>query len=155
VRLINVKDVNKLLFFFFSVAFSARFADSHDSSAHGISLGSHQTLVFDDALTNVGSAYSTSTGIFTSPVAGTYAFFLTQMSPNAHGQIDLSIVRNGQVLDMVFLEGGRTDSDEQGSSLVTIHCAQGDQVWVRQEAGDAVRASYWTVFTGFLLHADI
>jgi hypothetical protein len=87
------------------VSFSVRFALSHDvTDREGINLGDQQTLVFDQAVTNVGQAYSLTTGIFTAPAAGTYAFFLTQMASNAHESIYLVIVKNGAILDMIFAQ---------------------------------------------------
>ena len=135
------------------MALSARISGSRDSINDGQSLGFHKTLVFDEALTNIGSAYNTSNGIFTAPVSGSYAFFLSQMAPNGHNSLLLDITKNGVVLDEVFAEG-RSDSFDQGSSQVTTHLATGDQVWVRQATGNAVRAGYWTIFTGYLLEAD-
>jgi hypothetical protein len=76
------------------------------------------------------------------------------MAPNAHEDLFLVMVKNGAVVDEVYAEG-QSDFNDQGSTTVTTHCSQGDQVLVRQHGGDAVRAGYWTVFTGFLLHGDV
>ena len=111
-------------------------------------------MVFDEAIINVGQAYNAKTGIFTAPVSGIYAFFLSQMGPNNnHNDIYLIITKNGATLDTVYAEG-RTDSNDQGSSQVTTHMAAGDKVWVRQNGGEAVRGGYWTIFTGYLLQGD-
>jgi len=58
----------------------------------------------------------------------------------------------GVVLDQAWAPDN-ADSDEQGSTQTVVHLAAGEQVWIRQEAGNAVRGGYWTVFTGYLVHA--
>jgi hypothetical protein len=61
------------------VAFTVTF--SHDDSDDGIPLGPHQTLKFDRVVTNAGNGYDPTTGLFTAPVAGYYAFYLFIMEP--------------------------------------------------------------------------
>ena len=118
-----------------------------------MALSSHQTVVFDEVFTNIGNAYSSLSGMFTAPLAGSYAFFLSQMAPNSHDALWLAIVKNGVVLDEVYAQGSG-DSFDQGSSLVSTDLAAGDKVWVRQHVGDAIRTGPWTVFTGYLLQAE-
>ena len=135
-----------------TVAFSAIF--SADDELNGIPLSTLSTLPFDKTITNVGNAYNTNTGIFTAPVTGVYAFALNMMAPTGltHGYLSLAIMKQGAILDLVWAPA--THADDQGSTDVTTHLTAGEQVWVRQQAGDAVRGSYWTVFTGYLLHAQ-
>nr|QBA18407.1 type 2 C1q domain-containing protein 6 [Littorina littorea] len=136
-----------------AVAFTARISLDRDRNQQGLPLGHQQTVIFNEAITNIGDAYNPHNGIFTAPAAGTFAFFLTQMGVRFSGEIYLDIVKNGVTLDRVFAQGS-TDSHDQGSTHVTTHLREGDQVWVRQTRGDAVRGDTWTVFTGYLLHAD-
>ena len=137
------------------MAFSARLSGDQDSPNDGASLGQHQIVQFNDAITNIGNAYDVHSGIFTAPAAGSYAFFLSQMTPNQHGYLELEINKNGvTILDRVYSESGSNDWDDQGSTLVTTHLATGDRVWVQEVYGDAVRADYWTIFSGFLVQAD-
>ena len=131
-----------------------KISGDQDSTNDGVLLGHHQTVVFNQAITNIGNAYNTDSGIFTAPVAGSYAFFLSQMTPALHNSLFLVITKNGDViLDVVFSEGSSSENYDQGSSLVTTHLVVGDQVWVRQNSGDAVRGGNWTIFSGFLLQA--
>ena len=131
-----------------SVAFTVRF--SSDDAVHGIALGSGSPLRFDKMALNTGNGYDSETGIFTAPVAGTYAFFLTQMGVDARGTVALAIVKHGDVLDLVYSK----DHEDQGSGQVTAHLGSGQQVWVRHVSGNAVRGSWYTVFTGYLIHAE-
>ena len=134
-----------------SVAFTAVF--STDEGDDGISLGTHSILQFDRAVTNIGNGYNPQTGIFTAPLTGAYAFSLIVMVPHIHGPLGLDIVKQGVVLDKAWAPN-TDDPDDQGSTLVTTHLNAGEQVWVRQYSGDAVRGGYWTVFTGYLLQAE-
>lgn len=129
------------------VAFSVRFLTDNRP------LTTHSTLMFDYVLYNAGNGYDPTTGLFTAPVSGTYAFFLAAMSSNQHAPIYLSIVKQGNILDEVFAEG-TTDNYDQGSTQTVVHVSAGEKVWARQESGDEVRGGAWTVFTGFLLQPE-
>ena len=52
-------------------------------------------IVFENAPTNIGSHYNTSTGRFTAPVAGTYIFFVSFFTNITNAPIDFRIVVNG------------------------------------------------------------
>ena len=134
------------------VAFTVHF--TADDWRDGIALGADHILQFDSVVTNIGNGYNSRTGIFTAPVAGVYAFFLTEMAPDNHGELHLAITKEDQVLDETWAPGSADPDDQGSSSLVTTLLAAGDQVWVSHLHGDAVRGSYWTIFTGFLLQAQ-
>ena len=123
----------------FSVVFTAMF--STDDSNNGVTLSTRSTLQFDRAITNIGNGYNPHAGVFTAPLTGVYAFSLIVMVPHAHGPLRLSIMKEGATLDRVFVRD--TDSpDDRGSTLVTTQLAAGEQVWVQQYRGDAVRGGY-------------
>jgi hypothetical protein len=63
----------------------------------GSSVGSNAVIIFTTATTNIGSNYSTSTGLFTAPVAGFYCFQTNVLFQNltASTQMSLSIAVNG------------------------------------------------------------
>ncbi|KAL8612143.1 hypothetical protein ACOMHN_021956 [Nucella lapillus] len=131
-----------------SVAFTVRFVA--DNAADGVAIGPHSILRFDDIIYNTGNGYDPHTGIFTAPLAGSFSFFLNHMGAGSHGDVYLSIVKNGGIVDIAFSH----HHEDQGSSQVTTHLKAGEKVWVQQNAGNAVRGGWYTVFTGYLLHAD-
>lgn len=131
---------------FSTVAFTARF--SADIEA-GIVIGLNQILQFDDVVTNVGNGYDPYTGIFTAPVPGNYAIFLTIMGTGARDGT-LKIEKGGAPLNYVHT----MPSLNQGSTLVTSHFRAGEKVFIRQNSQVAIRGSWYTVFSGFLIHAD-
>lgn len=133
------------------MAFSVRFTTGDNND--GLALGPGSTLKFDDVITNIGGAYDPATRRFSAPLPGTYAFFVSTMAANGHDYLHLAIDLHDSVLALIFAESGG-DSYDQGSSLVTTHLDKGQQLWVRESHGDAVRGGFWTVFTGYLLQAD-
>ncbi|KAK7094393.1 complement C1q-like protein 3 [Littorina saxatilis] len=136
-----------------AVAFTVRFNADDDWQA-GIPLTHRQVLQFDKVVTNVGNGYNPSTGKFTAPVRGVYAFLLNLFAPSNSnvGQLGLLIVKQDVVI--VGAWGRQIDDEgEPASTQVSIELAAGEQVWVRQDAGRGVRGGVWTVFTGYLLQA--
>lgn len=133
------------------MAFSARFY--RDDENNGIPLTSRQILKFDDVVTNIGGGYSSQTGIFTAPVTGVYAFFLNFMTTVKRRDVLLAIDQQGTTLDLVYAQG-TADPHDQGSALVTTYMTAGQQLWVRQHVGDAIRGSWYTIFSGFLIDLD-
>ncbi|XP_070196809.1 complement C1q tumor necrosis factor-related protein 3-like [Littorina saxatilis] len=127
------------------VAFTVRFA------ADPVTIGINQTLKFDNFVTNIGGGYDTSTGIFTAPLAGLYAFYLDVMNANKDTELEVKLVKNGATVD-VTLANGLLD---QGSYLSPLHLNKGDKVWNAHYWGDThLRGGHWTVFSGFLIMAD-
>ncbi|KAK7094623.1 complement C1q-like protein 3 [Littorina saxatilis] len=126
------------------VAFTVRFSTYDDINT------THTPLRFDKILLNAGNGYDPQTGMFTAPLAGTYAFFLNQMTANRHGEVLMAIVKQSAIVDSVF----SAEYEEQASTLVTSHLGRGEQVSVVHQGGVAIRGSWSTIFTGCLLHAD-
>ncbi|XP_078317138.1 uncharacterized protein LOC111102308 [Crassostrea virginica] len=117
---------------------------SSSRSGHG------NILVFPHVITNKGHGYSSSSGKFTAPRAGTYVFFVTGVSSSSQ-YLALDIVHDG-------VSKVRTDSTgfaryQTGTNLVVLNLKRGNRVWVKCYSGQ----SYWThsvpltTFSGFLL----
>nr|QBA18411.1 type 2 C1q domain-containing protein 4 isoform 2 [Littorina littorea] len=127
-----------------AVGFTARFLN--DDGA-GIPVGNRATLRFDDVVFNAGNGYDPHTGIFTAPVAGTYAFFFNLMA-FVYGKVE--ILKNGKYIDYVWANS----NNDQGASQLLVHLEDGGKVWVRQLDIHSLRGGPYTIFTGYLLQAD-
>nr|QBA18410.1 type 2 C1q domain-containing protein 4 isoform 3 [Littorina littorea] len=127
-----------------AVGFTARFLN--DDGA-GIPIGHRATLRFDDVVFNAGNGYDPHTGIFTAPVAGTYAFFFNLMA-FVNGKVE--ILKNGKYIDYVWANS----NNDQGASQLLVHLEDGGKVWVRQLDIHSLRGGPYTIFTGYLLQAD-
>jgi hypothetical protein len=111
-----------------------------------------QVIVFNTAPLNIGSGYSTSTGRFTAPVAGTYAFtFQLYLNPG-NGNAPIGFFKNGN-MEIFFLQG----VTQNGIGLSTIiSMAANDYVEVRVRNIVGASATIFngadhTQFTGYLI----
>ena len=108
------------------------------------------TLIFNSVILNVGNGYNPSTGVFTSPVAGTYVFYVTAIEYSTQ-YLQVDIVQNS--VSMVKLLGDDHADFQTGTNMVVLNLQKGDRVWVRHVSGKG----YWsasvpaTTFTGFLI----
>ncbi|XP_063049684.1 cerebellin-1-like [Engraulis encrasicolus] len=137
------------------VAFSAALKEYGHGFTHS---GSNDlNLVFKRVITNVGEAYSNTTGFFTAPVRGVYYFRFPVMDYLTSRWMVIKMYKNGEKL--VWL--GEYDTDRKASYLssgLALQLDKGDTVNMVLpkgiEAGyrlwDNIRWSYST-FSGFLL----
>ena len=108
------------------------------------------TLIFNSVILNVGTGYNPSTGIFTSPVAGMYVFYVIAVEFNKQ-DLRVEIVLNS--VSKVRTIGFSDASHQTGTNMVVLNLQKGDSVWVRHRYGKG----YWTqsvpatTFTGFLI----
>lgn len=122
-----------------------------------VNLRPGEIIKFDVLGINFGNGYSALTGIFTAPVSGLYSFTLSFMSVNGYDHSYITIDKHGTVLGTAFADG-RSDWD-QGSTQVTTHLTQGEQVVVRPQQGTSAIRGGWndlhtSSFSGFLVQAD-
>ncbi|XP_063070612.1 complement C1q-like protein 2 [Engraulis encrasicolus] len=133
------------------VAFSAALREYGTGSTES---GSNDMNVeFKRVFTNVGEAYSSTTGFFTAPVRGVYYFRFTVMDALSSRTMYIRMYKNGEML----MELGEYGTDGQLtylSSGLTLQLEKGDTVNMVLPAGnrlwDNIRFSYCT-FSGFLL----
>ena len=114
-------------------------------------VGLHAILKFNSVAFNIGDGYYAHTGLFTAPISGVYAFYLTVMS-TGDAAVELRLVKEGTTLDFAHANSDRFD---QGTLFVTTHLSAGQKVWVEHYVGTtSIKGGHWTVFTGFLLNTD-
>lgn len=121
--------------------------------ANDLAIG--QPVVFDSTLTNVGGAYSTSTGKFTVPLDGLYIFSFIIETKHAVDTAVRLVVDGVNMLDAV-VEPRHTEQNLQGGNVGVLKLRKGQSVWVENynrqhqslEGGDIYR---FTTFTGALL----
>ena len=108
------------------------------------------TLIFNSVILNVGNGYNPSTGIFTSPVAGTYVFYVTAVEySNQYLRVDIVLNSVSKVRTM----GDSSTSFQTGTNMVILNLQKGDSVWVRYASGKGYYTSSVpiTTFTGLLV----
>ncbi|XP_062300619.1 complement C1q-like protein 3 isoform X21 [Scomber scombrus] len=108
------------------------------------------TLIYRAVITNIGGAYSPSTGIFTAPVAGVYYFTFYHHAGGEHRAI-LNLYKNNQFIVRVA-DHPSNDHADNGGNAAFLQLQQGDQVYVLL----AYNSHVWgtgnvTTFSGFLV----
>ncbi|XP_031160160.1 collagen alpha-2(VIII) chain-like isoform X2 [Sander lucioperca] len=109
------------------------------------------TLIYRRVITNIGGAYSPSTGIFTAPVAGVYYFIIFYHAGGAH-QGRVLLYKNNELV--VLTQDHKSDSDtaDNGGNAAFLQLQQRDQVYVRLAANSYVWGyDHHTTFSGFLV----
>ena len=108
------------------------------------------TLIFNSVILNVGNGYNPSTGVFTSPVAGTYVFYVTAVE-YIKQYLMVDIVLNS--LSKVRTIGESNASYQTGTNMVVLNLQKGDSVWVRHASGKGYYTNSVpiTTFTGLLV----
>ncbi|VDI51538.1 Ras-specific guanine nucleotide-releasing factor 1 [Mytilus galloprovincialis] len=137
------------------VSVQKKVAFTYRTSGDQSSLGSDQTIKFDRRITDVSNSYSSSTGIFTAPVGGYYAFVLdTRTLPGRICWIDA--VKNGFPIATNYMEAPSGQEDSE-TSFAVVRLDTGDQVWVRNKVyhGHSCGLDDLANFSGFLLYQDL
>ena len=117
-------------------------------------------LVFQDTYVNEGGAYSTHTGVFTCPVAGTYFFSvsLTKTRGSDVSYVKCYFRRNGSEQQLMWVNPHDDPNSDYGNYLMAsttmMKLVKGDRVWV----GSCTPSQHFDLrtaaFTGFLVKAD-
>ncbi|XP_063070667.1 heavy metal-binding protein HIP-like [Engraulis encrasicolus] len=130
------------------VAFSAGLTDSGSIVAGNTDLN----LVFTKTITNVGQAYSSTTGFFTAPVRGVYYFRFTVMDLMASHYMNIRMRKNGHEL-MVLYEYDTDGKNTYLSSGLTLQLEEGDVMNLAIQAGYSLydNGDNHSTFSGFLI----
>ena len=114
-----------------------------------VSLGTTQTVIFDEVVTNNGHAYNKHTGHFTGPRDGTYYFATSFL--NVSGGTHLQMMKNGQDIGRGV---SYPDIQSTGSIIVIVNLRKGDVVLLRHLVGIPAETIYGdrrSEFVGYLL----
>ena len=113
---------------------------------------SGDTMVFSSVLSNIGGAYSASTGQFTAPVDGTYGFTIQFCLYKK--VVQFSLVLDGN--DVAALEDYNDNHYSTASTTVPLLLNQGQKVWVRSRSSCSPclyqHSTCWNRFSGILIH---
>jgi len=112
----------------------------------------HATVVFDNVITNIGTAYSPSNGIFTCKLAGIYVFVWTTTKKD-RTWMNTELVLNGQWKGLAMSDSGEITDYSVASNTVVLDIEVGDQVWIRAGTwhNGHLGGDSRTSFSGFML----
>ena len=102
-------------------------------SHHEIGINNHHTLIFDTVITNMNSAYSKFTGVFTVPVGGIYGFTYN-VRIGCHTSTILGpfeIIKNEVAEGVVFIDDHDCTNQVTVTGNVIIHANSGDKIYIR------------------------
>ncbi|XP_025113393.1 complement C1q-like protein 4 [Pomacea canaliculata] len=108
-----------------------------------------QAVIFDSAQTNVGNAYSSTSGVFTAPFRGDYVFAYQTFS---YGGADISwdLYINDQ---MALRARSRTSDDTSNESVLPVTLQAGDRVYVKSHLDLTFYGRNHSFFAGWLVTA--
>ena len=121
-------------------------------------LGTHQHVIFDNVVSNVGNAYNSRDGHFSAPAVGLYSFFLTATNVPGYSA-SLSLMLNG-LTKAVTLAHGTSNAPgqwETSTCSVVLMLARGEEVWAQNEGAfstvEQLDGHLYSSFGGFLIQA--
>nr|XP_022302562.1 C1q-related factor-like [Crassostrea virginica] len=123
---------------------------SVNMKAKELNLGGGQTVIYDEVLTNDGKGYDDRTGVFTSPVAGTYMFVVDALSPKP---LWLRIFLNKTIVASLHISESHSNGVYlQISRTVILKLRKGDHVKVVSAAKGSVHNNGYSGFSGAKLY---
>ncbi|XP_041734331.1 complement C1q-like protein 2 [Coregonus clupeaformis] len=111
------------------------------------------TLVYKTVITNTGTAYNQTTGIFTAPVKGVYYFRFTAMDRRGSALLGVNLYKGVENVMHNGIYNLHSGNNEPISNAVVLELYVGDVVYMRLPAGYGLYddSSHYTTFSGFLL----
>ena len=106
-------------------------------------------MKFDNVETNIGHGYDPSTGIFTAPEPGVYAFSVSFIKGNINYNVELDLMKNNDVIAR-----GHADITQwtPGSIQAIISLKRGDHIFIQQPRPTAlIWGEKYSMFTGHMI----
>ena len=128
----------------YQVAFCA-----YQQSSYTVNAGEY--LNYSVTHVNRGNCFSTSTNLFTAPVAGAYAFHFYQLTNNSAFNGDVRVAKNGTVVDGVFGYGGNFTGHKQANVHCVLQLAANDTVGVYALNNSSSWNDRHGAFSGYLI----
>ena len=128
-----------------TVAFTATRSKTFTSSI--------RKIVFNTVITNVGGAYSGTTGIFTSPSDGVYGYIWT-LTTDDEEYCYVKLYKNGSEEDFrayARLSGVTSDARSQSIMAANLRLNKGDRIWLQADDCSYFYGSPYNAFTGWKL----
>ncbi|XP_071174577.1 complement C1q tumor necrosis factor-related protein 3-like [Mytilus edulis] len=108
-------------------------------------------IKYDNIVTNVGKAYSSTSGIFRAPIIGVYSISFSLMGHNTNS-IWARLYHNGKEIVRLYTKG--ETRHEVTSHTVYLKLVKGDEVWVQGTAGKKLWAvEPYNQFSGALVRS--
>ena len=100
-----------------------------------------ERFIFTDVLLNDAGVYDASTGKFTAPVNGSFAF-TSSLCTNPNKAFSFRIMADGKVISREYNKE-HTDASSISTYAVAV-LSKGDQVWVEADYAPSSASLYWT-----------
>ncbi|KAK2900720.1 hypothetical protein Q8A67_008835 [Cirrhinus molitorella] len=112
------------------VAFSASLSTLKDGFQFIGPYTQTTTLVYKNAITNIGNAYNNNSGIFTAPVKGVYFFNFVVFNPHDIST-GVKLLKNGNVVVTATDNPPKQDTEDTTFNSVSLILEQGDHIYLQ------------------------
>lgn len=82
--------------------------------------GTHHTIIYDHAVTNIGNGYNRHSGTFTAPVDGVYVFSWTIFMSGPGDYMSIELTLNSQPVGASFVHGVQDYSTASGTAVLSM-----------------------------------
>ena len=108
----------------------------------------YEDLIFENVVTNQGSAYTKLSGQFVAPAHGLYQFSVSALAGGVNDTSDMGfdVLKNGNIVGNVWCHNA-------GNLVLNLVLMMGDKVWVRKDFDSKTEtvSGKWTSFSGHLI----
>ena len=106
--------------------------------------------MFDEIVTNIGSAYSAATGKFTAPSNGVYGFAWTVFTSVGKRFYSVLVVDGRPKLYNGANSGTNGESYDSSGCTAMLELGAGEKVWIRKyESAGNLLVAKWSSFSGW------